>query len=117
MERQISQRAGLVTASQKTGELAAAMLAARRDEWLSKVAATSGGAVLTYHARRTGRDISLLKQPTETGDGYFFCLNSLRDVEPQISLILDDHDMDSPPPEREDTQETIDDDTSFPQAS
>lgn len=101
IESQISRRAGMVSASEKTGDLAAAMLAARRDEWLSKVAATSGGAVLTYHARRTGRDISLLKQPTEQGAGYFFCLNSLRDVEPQVTLILDDHEMDSPPPERE----------------
>ncbi len=98
MERDISQRAGLVTAKQKTRELTENMLIARRDEWLSKVSAVTGGAVLTYRAKRTGRDISLLKQPTENGDGYFFCLNSLRDVEPQITLVLADQAMDNPPP-------------------
>lgn len=101
IEQDISQRAGLVTSSQKTHDLIGNMLAARRDEWLSKVSATTGGAVLTYRAQRTGRDISLLKQPTENGEGYFFCLNSLRDVEPQVTLILADQAMDNPPPERE----------------
>ena len=98
VERDISQRAGLVTAKQKTRELTENMLIARRDEWLSKVSAVTGGAILTYRAKPTGRDISLLKQPTENGDGYFFCLNSLRDVEPQITLILNDQGMDTPPP-------------------
>lgn len=100
VERDISQRAGLVTSSEKARELVATMLKARRDEWLSKVSATTGGAVLTYHAKRTGRDISLLRQPTEDGDGYFYCLNSLRDVEPQVTLILADQAMDNPPPEK-----------------
>jgi superfamily II DNA or RNA helicase len=100
IEHDISQRASLVTASQKTRDLTENMLAARRDEWLSKISATTGGAVLTYRAQRTGRDISLLKQPTENGEGYFFCLNSLRDVEPQVTLILADQAMDNPPPEK-----------------
>lgn len=101
VERTISQRAGLVNVSGKTREMVENMLRARRDEWLSKISATTGGAVLTYKAKRTGRDISLLKQPTEKGDGYFFCLNSLRDVEPQVALILNDHGMDNPPPQTE----------------
>jgi len=105
VEQDISRRAGLVTASHKSQALASAMLAARRDEWLSRVQSTGGGSVLTYHARRTGRDISLLKQPTENGEGYFFCLNSLRDVEPQVRLILNDQEMDTLPPEHPTAEE------------
>lgn len=101
IEREISHRAGLVSASDKTEALTLNMLKARRDEWLSRIAATAGGATLTYQMRRTGRALPLLKQPTEKGGGYFFCLNSLRDVEPQIRLVLDDHGMDTLPPEAE----------------
>ena len=97
VEQDISRRAGLAAVSQKAQALTSSMLAARRDEWLSRAQSTAGGAVLTYHAQRTGRDISLLKQPTETGAGYFVCLNSLRDVEPMVGLILDDHGMDRLP--------------------
>ena len=101
VERDISQRAGLVTASEKTRELVINMLAARRDEWLSKVSAVTGGAVLTYtQERKTGREMPLLKRPTELGESYFFCLNSLRDVEPQVKLVLNDQSMDTTPPDR-----------------
>jgi hypothetical protein len=98
-EKEISHRAGLVAISGKTEDLTLNMLKSRRDEWLNRVSATAGGATLTYRMRRTGRSLPLLKQPTEKGDGYFFCLNSLRDVEPQIRLVLNDHGMDSPAPE------------------
>ncbi len=99
IERDISQRAGLVTASEKTRELVVNMLAARRDEWLSKVSGTTGGAMLTYtRERKTGRETPLLKKPTELGESYFFCLNSLRDVEPQVTLVLNDQGMDTPAP-------------------
>ncbi|MFM8322111.1 MAG: DISARM system helicase DrmA, partial [Chloroflexota bacterium] len=98
VEQDISRRAGLVTASQKTRDLAEKMLKARRDEWLSRVQSTGGGSVLNYeNARHTGREIPLLKKPTEKGEGYFFCLNSLRDVEPQVRLILSDQEMDTLP--------------------
>jgi len=108
VEQDISRRAGLVTASEKTRALTAGMLTARRDEWLNKAQSTSGGSILSYHARRTGRDISLLRQPTEKGDGYFSCLNSLRDVEPQVRLILSDQEMDTPPPEKTEPDVPID---------
>lgn len=101
IEREISERAGLVAVDEKSRELVVNMLAARRDEWLSKVSGTTGGAVLTYtRERKTGREAPLLKKPTEQGESYFFCLNSLRDVEPQVSLVLNDQAMDTPPPAR-----------------
>ena len=100
VEHEISHRAGLVAGSGKIETLTLNMLKSRRDEWLDRISAASGGAVLTYRMRRTGRALPLLKQPTEKGEGYFFCLNSLRDVEPQIRLLLEDHGMDTTPPER-----------------
>jgi hypothetical protein len=55
------------------------------------------GGVLTYDKYGSDRAVPLLKKPTEKAETLFFCLNSLRDVEPQIKLLLDDHDMDSRP--------------------
>ena len=98
VERHISQRAGNVAARDKTRELVENMLAARRDEWLSK-AQNREGSLLAYSRSKTGREVPLLKYPTENDAGYFACLNSLRDVEPQITLILNDQGMDAPPPE------------------
>lgn len=101
IENDISHRAGLVAISEKARAMTLNMLKARRDEWLNRASAVGGGAILTYQMRRTGRSLPLLKQPTEKGEGYFFCLNSLRDVEPQIRLVLDNHGMDAPPPEND----------------
>jgi hypothetical protein len=63
------------------------------------------GGILTYNKYGTDRAVPLLKQPTEPGDTLFFCLNSLRDVEPQIKLLLNDHDMDNKPEPRAETTE------------
>jgi hypothetical protein len=104
IERDISQRAGNVEYKDRAREMVESMLSTRRDEWLNRISATTGGAVLTYRARRTGRDVSLLKQPTEKDAGIFACLNSLRDVEPQITLILNDQNMDLPPEPTEATE-------------
>jgi hypothetical protein len=96
-ERDISHRAGVVAVNEKTEDLVKAMLKARRDEWLNRVSTTMGGGILTYSPYGSDRAVPLLKQPTENAETLFFCLNSLRDVEPQIKLLLDDHDMDNKP--------------------
>jgi hypothetical protein len=69
----------------------------RLDEWLTRTQ-TSGGARLAYTQTRDGRTLGLLKQPTEEDWDWFTCLNSLRDVEPGVNLILQDQGMDSEPP-------------------
>lgn len=97
VENDISRRAGVVAVKEKTEDLVRAMLKSRRDEWLNKASTVTEGSVLTYNKYGTDRAVPLLKQPTEDADTLFFCLNSLRDVEPQIKLILEDSDMDNKP--------------------
>jgi hypothetical protein len=97
VEKEISRRAGVVAINEKTEELVKAMLKSRRDEWLNRASTTMDGSILTYNRYGTDRAVPLLKQPTEDAETLFFCLNSLRDVEPQIKLLLNDHDMDNKP--------------------
>jgi hypothetical protein len=97
VEKEISHRAGVVAVKGKTEDLVKTMLKDRRDEWLNRASATTEGGILTYNKYGTDRAVPLLKQPTEDAETKFFCLNSLRDVEPQIKLLLNDHDMDNKP--------------------
>ena len=69
----------------------------RLDEWLARAQATTGGARLGYQEEKDGRTRGLLKHPSPTGWDDFTCLNSLRDVEPGINLILKDYNMDREP--------------------
>src|SRR5262249_47548023 len=64
-------------------------LRARVDEWMKRKASATG-AQLGYQTKRDGRTIGLLKAPGEERWDAFTCLNSLRDVEPTINLILND---------------------------
>ena len=58
--------------------------------WLTKTA-NSAGAVLGYKTRNDGRTLGLLEAPgVNKGWQPFTCLNSLRDVEPSINLVLDE---------------------------
>lgn len=91
---EISRRAGLVSGSHETAVLVQTMLKQRLDEWLQKAEAVTGGAVLGYTAKRDGRTRGLLKQPTEEASDRFTTLNSLRDVEPGVALILKEQGMD-----------------------
>ena len=69
------------------GEQIQADLAVRLREWFAEAAFDSGGRTLSYRATRTGTTIGLLREPGEDWR-LFTCLNSLRDVEPQVNLIL-----------------------------
>jgi hypothetical protein len=97
VEKEISHRAGVVAVKEKTEDLVKAMLKSRRDEWQNRASTTMDGGVLSYNKYGSDRAVPLLKQPTEDAETLFFCLNSLRDVEPQIKLLLNDHDMDNKP--------------------
>jgi hypothetical protein len=92
----ISRRAGLVTGRLDIEAQVQQELAARLDEWLARAQATTGGARLGYE-KKDGLTRGLLKHPAATGWDDFTCLNSLRDVEPGINLILKDHNMDREP--------------------
>ena len=93
--REIARRGSLINGDAKTESDIEQALRQRLDEWLAQTQ-TTGGAVLGYAARKDGRTINLLKQPSEEDWNRFTCLNSLRDVEPSVTLILDDFGMDRP---------------------
>ncbi len=90
----ISHRAALVTESNQAEDLVQQMLKKRLDEWLNQAEAVTGGAILGYAGKRDGRTRALLKQPTEEDYNLFTALNSLRDVEPSVALILQEQGMD-----------------------
>lgn len=89
----IVRRAGLVSQRQEVADLVRTMLNARLDEWLRQTRLPS--SQLTYTSKR-GAQIKLLSTPQEReGDWQVFTsLNSMRDVEAPIRLILDDYRMD-----------------------
>ncbi len=95
---EICRRVGLVNASREDGDEVLQMLNARLDQWLATARdRQKGGGILGYKTARDGRTLGLLKQPTEEDWHPFTCLNSLRDVEPNVALILQDHGMASEP--------------------
>ena len=94
---EISRRVGLVMESHQEAEHVRTMLNVRLDGWLAKAQATTGGAILGYAGRRDGQTLGLLKKPTEEDWSLFTCLNSLRDVEPNVALILQDYGLDREP--------------------
>jgi hypothetical protein len=94
--RDISHRAGLIAGSNEQEQFVYQMLQKRLDEWLTRTQ-TTGGARLAYTQTKDGRTLGLLKQPTEEDWDWFTCLNSLRDVEPTVNLILQDQGMDTEP--------------------
>lgn len=85
----LSSRAVTVTGSQEVGQLVQDTLAELTAYWLQKMH-TDTGARLGYRTRKDGQTIGLLRQPGQGEWRPFTCLNSLRDVEPSINLILDE---------------------------
>ena len=93
----ISRRAGLVVPSVQAETLVRQMLAERIDKWLTQAQAVTGGAVLGYKSKSDGRTLGLLKYPDDEDWTRFTCLNSLRDVEPNVTLIMNNFGMDREP--------------------
>jgi len=89
---QIAARAGHVT-STASATLVQQALTQRMDTWQKNVAATIG-ATLGYKAHKDGTTVGLLRTPGGADWHLFACLNSLRDVEPTVNLVLDDAGMD-----------------------
>ena len=68
----------------------------RVDEWLAESQRLDGGRRLGYDEARDGVTVPLLSRPSLDPWDDFTCLNSLRDVEPSVGLILDDGGLDDP---------------------
>jgi hypothetical protein len=89
---QIQARAAHV-AGNASATLVQQALAQRIDTWQRRITSTVS-ATLGYKEQRDGTTVGLLRAPGEHGWDLFACLNSLRDVEPTVNLVLEDRDMD-----------------------
>jgi len=98
----IVRRAGLVGSEPGVGDDARAELQSKLDIWLAE--AQAGGRTLTYDfpygpgagpKRQTA--VPLLQRPKIGDWDDFTCLNSLREVEPTVNLIIEDGGMDASP--------------------
>jgi hypothetical protein len=69
----------------------------RLDDWLAEAQRTAGGRVLGYDDERDGVTVGLLRRPSLEQWDEFTCLNSLRDVEPNVGLIFHDGGLDADP--------------------
>jgi hypothetical protein len=69
----------------------------RIDQWLAQAQKTAGGRVLGYDEERDGVTVGLLNRPGLEPWDDFTCLNSLRDVEPNVGLIFHDGGLDADP--------------------
>jgi len=92
----IGERAALVEGDNAAGERVRAALASRVDTWAARAQRMTGGATLGYKTRNDGKTFGLLQTPGSDPWQDFTCLNSLRDVEPTVNLILDNYGMDDP---------------------
>jgi hypothetical protein len=79
------------------GNLIREMLRKRLDWWMDRISILSAPAELGYAPKSGGLTIPLLHQPADEDWEMFTCLNSLRDVEPGVALILNDYGMDRLP--------------------
>jgi hypothetical protein len=90
----IAKRGELVEGQKAVGEMLRKQLERRIDEWLSAAEPKPGGARLAYKPKKDGVTRGLLTQPTAGRWSTFTCLNSLRDVEPSVELVLRDGGLD-----------------------
>jgi Helicase conserved C-terminal domain len=93
----IASRAELVLGSKQAGDDIRNELKHRLDYWLAQAAMKTGGSRLGYQERKDGLTRGLLQQPTLGRWEQFSCLNSLREVEPTVNLVIDDGSFDDEP--------------------
>jgi len=85
----VTARAWSVTENSEAKELVSQALAQRIDEWVDE--AGQGGRNLGYKGKRDGSTVGLLKQPGPQPWSKFTTPTSLREVEPPVSLILNEN--------------------------
>ncbi len=82
----ISSRAGDVSQERSTRDLVMRKIEERVDWWVRE--ANQGGRTLGYKAARDGQTVGLLEQPGTQPWSRFTTPTSMREVEPNVSLIL-----------------------------
>jgi hypothetical protein len=117
----IARRAELVGDGTAVADFCRAQLQAKADLWQAEAQNQTGGRTLTYAEPRGGGDgpkrgttISLLRHPGLEKWEEFTCLNSLREVEPSVKLIMNDGGLDEiagqppqPPPTTDGEQAVV----------
>lgn len=94
----IAARGEGVTHSKVVGEEIRKRLKKRWDRWLElKHEAKAGQAQLGYKSARDGTTVGLLRRAEDGDWDETTCLNSLREVEPPVGLVLLDSQMDDLP--------------------
>ena len=87
---EIARRAEEITASPEVAQRVRAELDRLQAYWVRQAATVPA---LGYKKRNDGRTLGLLQSPEQGRWEPFTCLNSLRDVEPGIHLILDEREL------------------------
>ena len=101
----IVKRAEMIGDGKKTGDFCRAELLSKVDSWQSEAQNTTGGRTLTYTEPygskeiKRGTAVKLLHSPGMERWEEFTCLNSLREVEPSVKLIVNDGGLDDIPNE------------------
>jgi hypothetical protein len=90
----ISRRAGLIEGKAAVESEVRRELEDRLDQWLAQ-AQKPAPARLGYQRQQDSLTLNLLYTPEERDWDDFTCLNSLRDVEPSVGLILDEYGMEA----------------------
>ena len=100
----IARRAELIGDGVVTGNEVRATLKAKLDLWKAEAQNVAGGRTLSYTEPRASQGLSrgttvpLLQRPGLQRWEEFTCLNSLRDVEPTVKLVLNDGGLDEAAP-------------------
>jgi len=96
----IVRRAELIGDGMKTADFCRAELLSKADLWQAEAQNNTGGRTLTYtesygsDGPKKGTTVKLLQNANMERWGEFTCLNSLRDVEPQVKFIINDGGLD-----------------------
>jgi len=96
----IARRAELVGDGPEVANYVRAELQSKVDLWQAEAQNTTGGRTLTYSqpygsgGPKKGTTVNLLHHPGLEKWEEFTCLNSLREVEPTVKLIIDDGGLD-----------------------
>lgn len=94
----IADRARQVQGSKRTGDDLKKQLEYRLDIWLKEIENTkNAGSTLAYQSKKPGLATALLHRPGPGPWQLYTCLNSLREVEPTVALVLDNRGLDDEP--------------------
>ncbi len=95
----IRRRAELVEESQGVAAEVKRALEVRLQEWAAQAKPKAGAARLGYRTANDGQTEGLLRRAGIETWETFTCLNSLRDVEPTVTLLIDEGRMEESPGE------------------